>query len=81
MQQVIFYHYINEFGTYLIITQKFLQCLLRIKIEKMHLHYHIVHKGNMVLGKNQGNVKDKEITIQKENFSKIIASKIRSQIH
>ena len=30
---------------------------------KMQLHYHIVHKGNMHFGVNQGNDKDKEITI------------------
>ena len=45
------------------------------------LPYHIVHKGNMHFGENKGNDGDKEITIWKEHCSRIIASKIRSQIH
>ena len=34
-----------------------------------------------IFGKNQGNIKDKEITSQEENCSRIIASNIRSHIH
>ena len=30
--------------------------------EKMWLHYHIVHRGNIYFGGNKGNVKNKEIT-------------------
>ena len=58
----------------------FCTAYLRLK-EKMRLHYHIVHKGNMDFGENEGNVNNKKITIQKENCFRIVTSKIRSQIH
>ena len=49
--------------------------------EKMQLHYHIVHKGNMIFwGKSRKRQRQRNYHLERK-FSRIIASKIRSQIH
>ena len=63
MQRVNLYHYVNELETYLFIPQKKICCLLWIKRENAVTLQHSAQSKHAFLGLNQGNVKDKQITI------------------
>ena len=50
MQQVIFNHYVNEFGKYLFIPQRSLYCLLRSKRENAVTLPHNAQRKHAFLG-------------------------------
>ena len=70
MRQLIFNHYVNEFRTY------FFFCIHRGKREKCIYITTQCTKETCILGGNQINVKDKEITIQKKKSLELLHKRL-----
>ena len=65
MQKVIFYHYVNEFGTYLFIPQGF-YCLFWRKIENTVTLPHSAQRKHAFLGKTKETPKTKKLPSRKK---------------
>ena len=81
MRQVISDHYVNKFRTYLSFSQRVLHSVLRSKEKKISNTTTQCTKETFISMKNNGKVKEKQITSKKENCFRIATSEIRAQIY